>query len=358
MRIRDYSIRKLVVPIDAPISDSQTDWNTDGISYMTLETDTGETGVGFGSVSPDLPLSVLRERFESVSDELVGKSPFHLRKKLRRPRGGDYSSAPRGGFDQVVDLALWDLCGKHLDMPLYELLGGTEPSVPAYVSGLHYCQDDQFTRQQYDQYSERGFTAAKVKIGYPTVREDVERLELVRAAMGQDTTLMVDANEAWSPKEAIRRAHAIRDAGFDIYWYEDPVLRADVEGIRDVSESVPFSHVNAGEYVNLEGKRELLEERAVDVLNLRTGIILESLQAATLAHAYGVLTHVGHGPGNVGVHLAAALPESTCVEWWDRPWDGLVQDPVVIEDGRMIAPDRPGHGVTLTDAAVEEYESE
>jgi len=358
VNITDSTVRKLVVPTDPPISDSQTDDHVSGITYLELETDTGEVGIGFGRVDPTIPVAVMREQFKPVHERLVGESPFHLRGQMGRPRGGSYSRAATDRFERAVDFALWDLCGKHLDMPIYKLLGATDPSVPAYVSGLLFSQDDDLTRSRYERYRELGFTAAKVKVGYPTIQQDLDRLSLVQDTLGSDSTLMIDANEAWSPKEAIRRAHAYRDAGFDIYWHEDPVLRDDVEGLRNVAEALPFAHINAGEYVNYEGKLELLENRAVDVLNLRNGLISTSLDAAAVAHGYGVLTHVGHAPGNIGVHVAAALPELTFIEWWDRPWQDLVEEPVRIEDGQMIAPDRPGHGITLATDALEQYEKD
>lgn len=355
MRITDYGIQKLIVPCEPPISDSQTDDQQYGVSYVELDTETGDTGIGFGGVSPSTPPEVVERRFERVGEELVGESPFHLVARMQRSRGGNYPSSQYGGFGRAVDFALWDLCGKHLDMPLYELLGGEDPQVPAYASGLLFTVDDREVRRRYEAYADRGFDAAKVKVGYPTIREDIDRIELVRDAMGGDVTLTVDANEAFSPKEAIRRAHAYRDAGLDIYWFEDPVIRADVDGIRRVAENVPFSLINTGEYVNVEGKRELLENGACDLLNIRSGLVSESLDAAALAHAYAVPTHVGHAAGHIGVHLAAALPEPTYIEWWDRPWDAITEQSVTVEDGHLIAPNRPGHGVTLQDTALAEY---
>ena len=92
-------------------------------------------------------------------------------------------------------------------------------------------------------------------MGYETSGEDLERLELVRGVLGSDSTFMINANEAWSLKEAIRRVHAYRYAGFDIYWYEDPMLRDDIRGLQDVVKAVPFAHINAGEYANYEGDK-------------------------------------------------------------------------------------------------------
>jgi L-alanine-DL-glutamate epimerase-like enolase superfamily enzyme len=355
VHVTDYRLRTLAVPLDPPISDSQTDDTRAGIVALELEADTGAVGLGLGGVDPDRSPATVRRAFETAWEAVADESPHHLLGRMRRPRGGEYPPAHHGGFERVVDVALWDLAGKDLDAPLYELFGGDDPRVPAYASGLLFSVDDDAVRRRYSGYAGAGFDAAKVKVGYPTVEADVDRIELVRDAMGGDVTIALDANEAFSPKEAVRRAHAYRDAGIDVLWLEDPCHRRDVDGIARVAEQVPFSHVNTGEYVPLEGKRELLENAACDVLNLRNGMFSGSLDAAVLARAYGVGTHVGHVPGHVGVHLAAAVPEHVMIEWWDRPWDDLTDDSVTVEDGHLVAPDRPGHGVTLRDDAVEEY---
>lgn len=360
VQLTGYRLRRLRVPCDPPISDSQYTFDVAGVAYLELETDGGETGVGLGGCG--VPAAALADRFAPVWNDLEGRSPFHLRGRLARPRGGEYGrgDGPFGPFSRAVDVALWDLCGKRLDAPAYELLGGADPAVPAYASGLAFDHDDETTRAVYEAFAERGFDAAKVKVGYDTVDEDLDRLSLVADALG-DPTLAVDANEAWDPKEAIRRARAYRDAGFDLAWVEDPVLRDDVDGLRKVAENVPFAHVNAGEYVNFEGKRELLERGAVEMLNLRSGLLSTARDAAALGSAYGVPLHVGDAQCELGVHLAAALPagERTPMEYWHRPWNRLTaadgSEGVGVEDGRLVAPDRPGHGVTLDGGVIEEY---
>lgn len=355
MKIVDHRLRKLVVPCDPPISDSATDDHEYGIAYLELEADSGEVGVGFGGTAPTTPPDVLDEEFADTWEAIRGGSPFVLKERMRRPRGGNYGQPRHGGITGAVDVALWDLCGKHLGRPVYELMGGDDPAVPAYASGLHFTLDDGRVKEHYENYADRGFDAAKVKVGYPTVEEDLDRLRLVREAMGGDPTLMVDANEAWSPKEAIRRAHAYRDAGLEIYWIEDPILRDDLEGHRRVSEAVPFAHLNAGEYVNLEGKRRLLERGAVDVLHLSGGLFSTARAEAALGHAFGVPVALHDSIGHVGVHLAAALPELAYYEYWPRPWDDLVEAPMTVEDGTLVAPDGPGHGVRFSGTAFERY---
>jgi L-alanine-DL-glutamate epimerase-like enolase superfamily enzyme len=180
------------------------------------------------------------------------------------------------------------------------------------------------------------------------------RLQAVADVVGTDALLMVDANEAWSPKEAIRRAHAYRDAGFNIYWIEDPCLRDDFAGLARICEAVPFAHINSGEYLDLHGKVKLMEARAVDILNVH-GHISDTLAAARIAAEYGIPVSLGNTPFELGVHLAAALPEAQWMEYSFQDYDCLIEAPVQFVDGYAIAPDRPGHGLSLSEAARREF---
>ncbi len=116
----------------------------------------------------------------------------------------------------AVEIALWDLMGKTLVLPLYRLLGGTNPHVRTYGSTLDFHLSDEEFRARLDEFKQMGFRGIKVKVSHPEIDWDLQRLGIVCDVMGHDCDLMIDANEAWSPKEAIRRANLYRDNGFDI----------------------------------------------------------------------------------------------------------------------------------------------
>lgn len=371
VEISDYEVRKLLVSSEREIGDAiNGPYDTMEVMYLELGTKTGLRGVGVNVVrrylsSEDqvvLDEDVLRRKFQSAWEDIKGKSPFQLVGKRSRPRAHDYQSAFGGKhsysaeFNRILDMAFWDLCGKHLDMPLYELIGGDsdDRSVPAYASALGFHEDDKRLREIYTEFKDLGFDAAKVKVGYPTVEEDLERLEIVRDVFGEDCTLMVDANEAWTPKETIRRAKAYQEADFDLFWIEDPVFREDIEGLRRVADNIPFS-LSTSDYVNLEGKRRLLEHRALDTSNLRYGIS-NILDMEPLFRSYGVPIAIGNTPMTIGVHAGSALPEVTYLEYSMKPWEtALAKESFQVEDGHAIAPDKPGHGVEISREAIEEY---
>jgi L-alanine-DL-glutamate epimerase-like enolase superfamily enzyme len=346
--IEGYRLTRFQFPRSRVIGDSQVRIDTHHIGTLELLASSGQTGLGFffALLAPLPPLAELERVFAlEVAPGLIGQSPFALTNRQLRPRGGNIRASL---FGQAVNQALWDLQGKELGLPLYRLLGATRDRVRAYASGLDYHLAMDEYRAFFAQAARRGFSAFKIKVGHPDLSWDLARLGALVEVVGQGATIMVDANEAWSPKEAIRRAHAYRDAGFDIYWIEDPCLRDDFAGLARVVEAVPFAHINSGEYLDLHGKRQLMERRAVDILNVH-GDISGTLQAAALAAEYGLPVSLGNTPLELGVHLAAALPECGWLEYSFQDYTQLVEQPIEFVDGYAVAPDRPGHGLSLAE---------
>jgi L-alanine-DL-glutamate epimerase-like enolase superfamily enzyme len=353
LTIEGFQITRYQFPRQRVIGDSQV--RSDMHYIGALELRAGEhVGLGFfGALFHPLPARAELERVFATEawPGLVGQSPFVLTNRLARLRGGNIRAS---AFGQAIDQAIWDLQAKQLGLPLYRLLGGTHNRVRAYASGLEFHLSTEAACAFFAAAKARGFSAFKLKIGHPDLAWDLARIRAIVEVVGADALLMVDANEAWSPKEAIRRAHAYHDAGFNIYWIEDPCLRDDFAGLAQVAQAVPFAHINSGEYLDLHGKRMLLEHRAVDILNVH-GHISDTRQAAWLAAEYGIPVSLGNTPFELGVHLATALPEVTWLEYSFLDYDLLIAEPIHFEDGYAIAPDRPGHGLALSEAGRREY---
>jgi L-alanine-DL-glutamate epimerase-like enolase superfamily enzyme len=324
------------------------------IAALELRTQKDLVGLGLLNRFSLPPQPEMEHIFETeVWPALKGEPIYPLLNRLTRPRGGNLRAHL---FDEPLNQALWDLFGKEANLPLYRLLGGTNNRVRAYASGLDFHLTNEQILNFYADAVKQGYSAFKVKVGHPDLGWDVARLREVVSVVGSDAILMVDANEAWSPKEAIRALHAYRDAGINIYWVEDPCLRDDFDGLARVCAEVPFTLVNTGEYLDLRGKRQLMEHRAVEILNVH-GHISQVMHAAWLASEYGISVSLGNTTSEIGVHLAAALPE---VEWLENAflgWDALIAEPVKFENGYAIAPDRPGHGLTISEAARAEFAS-
>jgi L-alanine-DL-glutamate epimerase-like enolase superfamily enzyme len=324
------------------------------VGSLELFSSEGPVGLGFfcSIFAPLPPLAELERTFAfEHAQTLVGDHPFARANRLSRPRGGNIRASL---FDEAIDLALWDLEGKLLGLPVYRLLGGTESRVPAYASGLDYHLSTEESCAFFGDAARRGFRAFKVKVGFRDVDFELERLAAILRAVGPGATLMVDANEAWSPKEAIRRARIYLEHGLDIYWLEDPCLRFDVDGLGLVARETPWTRVNAGEYLDVQGRLRLLERHAVDVLNVHSDVT-SSRDSARLAALYGVPVSMGNSLGDVGVHVAASLPELTWMEYSFLGFENLLAEPVEVHEGYAIAPDGPGHGLELSQWALTEY---
>jgi L-alanine-DL-glutamate epimerase-like enolase superfamily enzyme len=352
--IESFTITRYQFPRSRVIGDSQVRIDMHYIGALELRGTNGHVGLGFfgALLAPLPPLAELQRLFaEGPWPGLQGQNPFVLLQRLSRPRGGNIQ--PRF-FGEAINQALWDLQGKELDLPLYRMLGGASGTVRAYASGLDYHLSMAEVCAFFADAAAQGFDAFKIKVGHPDLAWDLERIAAISKVVGPKATLMVDANEAWSPKEAIRRAHAYHDAGFNIYWIEDPCLRDDFEGLARVAQEVPFTHINSGEYLDLHGKRLLMEHRAVDIVNLH-GNISDTRLAAWLAAEYGIPVSLGNTAFEIGVHLAAALPNAEWMEYSFQDYNQIVAEPVAFKDGYAIAPERPGHGMTLSEEARATY---
>jgi L-alanine-DL-glutamate epimerase-like enolase superfamily enzyme len=350
--ISAFRITRFAFPRDRVIGDSQVRIAECHPAVLELTTDDGLTGTGFllNLFHPHPDRAELERVFRcECLPGLIGQPPAGLIHRVSRPRGGNNRAAPHH-FGEAVDQALWDLAAQQAGLPLYRYLGGTSPRVRAYASGLDFNLSDAEFAEFFRQARALGFGAFKIKVGHPDLAWDLRRLRLLAEAVGPGATTMVDANEAWTPKEAIRRLHAYRDAGHDIFWIEDPCLRDDYEGLRQVSEALPFVHLNTGEYLDLAGKRRLIAARGVDILNVH-GKPSDVLRAGWLAAEHGVRVSLGNTFLELGVHLAAALPEADWLEYSFQNYNHLTASPVVFEDGFAIAPERPGHGLALSEEA-------
>ena len=352
--IAEYGLHRVRLELALPIGDSQVKFTVHWLTVLELITEDGLSGVGFElrQGKPTPALAELRSQFEYETwPVLRGTNPFCEALRITRPRGGNVGAAT---LPLAVETATWDLIGKVVDLPLYRLLGGTNPEVPAYGSTLDFHLADDDFRARLGDFKKMGFQGVKIKVGHPNVQWDLKRMAIAREVMGRDVDLMIDANEAWSPKEAIRRAGIYKDEGFQVFWIEDPITREDYAGYAQLRQAVPFTRINTGEYLGFSGKRRLLEAGGVDVLNIH-GSIGTSRAAAHLAGDFGIPVALGNTLMEIGVHLAASLPEVLYLEFSDLAWNKLARDPVKFDNGRAIAPDRPGHGIELDRDALAEY---
>lgn len=357
--INGFRLHRFAFPRNRAVGDSQTRSTMHHLVAIEILTASGLVGLGFcqslsGPFAPKLELVRVFEA--EVFKSLNGADALTFQNRLTRPRGGNQRAVPHG-FAQAVDQALWDIAAKAAGLPLYRLLGGTRPEVDVYGSDLGFHSTEAELAALVEFSLSRGFKRFKVKVGHPDIEWDLARLDLIRRLSGNKMLLMIDANEAWSGKEAVRALQAYRTSGFDIYWAEDPCARDDFEGLQSVRRGVPDMLVNSGEYLDLKGKMKLIESGCADIINCH-GVITATMRAAWLAHEHSQRVSIGNTPLEMGVHLAAAQPDRTWMEYSFHNTGSLVVDPVEIRDGKAFAPDRPGHGLSLAAGAVARLSSD
>jgi L-alanine-DL-glutamate epimerase-like enolase superfamily enzyme len=257
-------------------------------------------------------------------------------------RGGSVSLAV-----SACDIALWDLKAKRFGTPLWRLLGGFDPAVPCYAGGIDLDLSVKDLLAQTDGNLKKGFRAIKTKVGRDLLHEDVERIRAMRKHLGDGFPLMVDANMKWSADEAIRRARALRD--FDLVWLEEPTIPDDVAGHTRILRDGGLPVATGENFRTLWEFQQMISAGGVtypepDVTNC--GGVTVFMKVAHLAEAFN-LPVTSHGAHDVTVHLLAACPNRSFLETHGFGINSYIADPMKIEDGKAIAPERPGHGVVF-----------
>lgn len=245
----------------------------------------------------------------------------------------------------AFDMALWDLKAKRADLPLWNFLGGNDPRVPCYAGGIDLELTPDALLKQTDDNLGRGFRAIKMKVGRKHLSEDVEKVAAMRRHLGAEFPLMLDANMKWTVDEAIRAARAF--APYDPVWLEEPIPPDDFAGharvVRD--GGLPIA---AGENLRTVWDfRHLIALGGVtfpepDVTNC--GGVTAFMKIAHLAEAFG-LPVTSHGAHDVTVHLLAAVQNRSYLEAHGFGLERYIAEPLRIEDGCAVAPDRAGHGI-------------
>jgi len=319
------------------------------VPILLVDTDEGVTGVGIGS----------HLEAESVFAAIEGEDPRAVTALYDRMLRHTFKAGHAGamfGTIGALDTALWDIKATLAGQPLWRLLGGRERIVPAYASGLDIGLDDEHLASLYHRYAARGLRAAKLKGGLD-VEQDRHRLTLVRdvlaeAGGGLRPGLMLDANESWTRKQAVRHVAEL-ERTLDLTWVEEPVRRWDAEGLAAVGRGIRASVATGENLTGLEQYRPLLAAGAVDIVQTASVWgVTHFLRVAALAHAHDLpVSPVGTTPIGL-VHAATAVPNHIVSEMQDlTPPAGLSLD-LWVEDGGYILGDTPGLGIRVDEAAI------
>lgn len=347
--ITGFDLTRFQFRRDRVIGDSQVRFDMFHGFALELVDGDGRRGLGFGHQMWDAlpPAAAMLASFAATLwPGIEGQGPGPLIHRVDRPRGGNQRDATYG-FGEALQVALWDLAAQQAGVTLAKYLGARREKVRAYASGLDFHMTDAEFTAFFARAAACGFDTFKIKIGHQDPDWDLHRLDLLRQTVGPRAGVMIDANEAWSFKEAAVRLNRFHAAGHELIWVEDPILRHDFDGLKALSAALPWTMVNAGEYLDVSGRTALLMARATDILNVH-GRITEVMRTGWLASEIGIPLALGNTNLELGVHAAAALPDVTWLEYSFQNYDHLVETPIRIEGGFAHVPDRPGHGLSLS----------
>jgi L-alanine-DL-glutamate epimerase-like enolase superfamily enzyme len=253
----------------------------------------------------------------------------------------------------AIDTALWDLRCRRAAQPLWKLAGGAQAKVPVYTTEggwLHHSPE-----QLVDEAvaaKDQGFRGAKVKVGRPTIAEDVARLTAVRAAVGDTFELMIDANQAFTVAEARRRAHAF--APLMLAWFEEPLPAEDLSGHVELARAATMPIAVGESLYHPAHFREYLERGACTVVQVdcaRIGGITPWLKVAHLAETFNMAV-CPHFLMELHVSLTAAVPNGAWVEYIPQ-LGSITTSRMAMKDGYALPPAAPGLGIDWDFAAIE-----
>jgi L-alanine-DL-glutamate epimerase-like enolase superfamily enzyme len=360
MKITHVTTRILSTPADNPLVVGLPA-PTETREFVTLElgTDQGLVGVGLtffgGALTP-----VLRSAVDTLARLVIGEDPTQVEAiaaKLRRAAG---SSGPGGIFTlalSAIDTACWDLKGKAMGQSVCALLGGLRQRVLTYASGaLMRPHPTDYLAKAGPRLVGMGFRQMKMQCGSePSAAVSVERVRVMREAIGPDIDLMCDINQLWSVHHAIEVGRRLEP--YRLYWLEDPTTHDDYAGLARIADALA-TPIAAGEYhYGITPFRHLLEARAIDIAMidlLRVGGITQWMKVAGMAEAFNVPV-VSHLVPEIHVHLVAAVPNGLTVEY--MPWSlRLWEETPPIEDGQLVVPAKPGLGLAFDQAALKSFQ--
>jgi L-alanine-DL-glutamate epimerase-like enolase superfamily enzyme len=360
MKIQQVKINLVRLPLEEPLVGAPP---MPGMlrEFLTVQimTDDGTEGIGITTFGGKI-VRTLKTALEEFGELIIGDDPLRTEQVTAKLRAASAPCGPGGVVAlaiSAIDIALWDIRGKAFGVPLARLLGASRDRVPAYASGA-------LTRTTPTDKLERA-AAALVEKGYSQIKtqmaveglnpaQEIERIRLIRNAVGPDTNLMVDINQRWSVAGAISIGSRIEDLGLG--WLEDPARCDDYQGLAKIADALA-TPVCAGEYLyGIEPHRQTMTHHSVDIVMidlLRVGGVTQWMKVAGMAEAFNKPV-ASHLLPEIHVHLVAAAPNGLVVEYMPWTWRLFDNPPLPIK-GEMSVPTAAGLGLSFAPGLFEKY---
>ena len=353
MKITEIKLGILSVPLRVPFKTAVR--SVDSVEDVILEihTDTGAVGYGeappTGAVTGDTTGAIIGAVRDHIAKTLIGRDVDEFEDLCIAL---DKCILKNSSAKAAADMALWDLYGQLYNIPVYKLMGGARKSIITDIT-ISVNEPDEMVRDAQDAI-ERGYDCLKVKVGKEP-EKDIARLSAIRSVVPKETCIRIDANQGWTPKEAVRILNGMQEKGLDIEFVEQPVKAHDLEGLKYVTER-SYVPVLADESVfSAADALKIMQMRAADLVNIKLmkcGGLYNALKIASAAEVYGVECMIGcmleaKISVNAAVHLACAKQIITKIDL-----DGPVlcsEDPIlggaVFDEKIITVSDEPGLGI-------------
>ena len=358
--VRDVTVRSVVVPLRRPLATRVGDFSRWPLVLIDITSEQGIVGRSYLAPYLSRAAAALVPVIRDLGDEMRGR-PAAPAAAFRAARGWLGLAGYQGLALAAVaglDIALWDALAKAAGLPLARLLGGTMEPVPAYNSnGLGLIPPAATGDEALELLAEGGFTALKVRVGRDSAADDAAAVRRVRAAVGDQVTLVADYNQGLALGEALERCRALDAEG--LAWIEEPLRYDDLDGHARIARDIA-TPVMLGE--NFYGPRAMLDAiraQACDLVMpdlMRIGGVTGWLQAAAIADATGIPAS-SHLYPEVSGHLLRVTPTGQWLEWqdWAHP---VLARPFEVRSGQLQVPDVPGNGLDWDEDAVARYRAE
>ena len=357
--IRHVKLSTARLPLATPISDAkvftgrQKPMTEVVFLFAEITTEQGHEGFGF-SYSKRVGGPAQYAHAKEVAQAMIGEDPSDIAKLYTKLLWAGASVGRSGVATQALaalDIALYDMKAKRAGLPLAKFLGSHRDSVRTYnTSGGFLNASIEEVKDRATQSIEEGIGGIKIKVGLPDSAEDLRRVAAVREHIGPDFPLMVDANQQWDRATALRMGRRLEE--FNLVWIEEPLDAYDAEGHAALTAALDTPIATGEMLASVSEHERLIAARACDIIQPdapRVGGITQFQRLATFADQAG-LDLAPHFAMEIHLHLAAAYPREPWVEHFD--WlDPLFNEHLETKDGRMIVPNRPGLGFTLSDQA-------